>query len=143
MNVTAEAVSSTVISVKWDYLRACSQVIDLSVTFTVQYTVKSTVNNGTVKKTRELSAALTKAQVTGLMPYTNYSIKVAVVNEVGDVGPYSYPVTLQMPEDGKYNKLCFLFNIILHVCSSRSSWCYHGISIPVTSVSVMGSTTDA
>ena len=105
VNVTAEAVSSTVISVKWDYLRACSQVTDLSVNFAVQYIEKSTVNSEVVKKTRQLNAALTKAQLTGLMPYTNYSIKVAVVNEMGVVGPYSYPVTIQMPEDGKHNKL--------------------------------------
>ena len=113
VNVTAEAVSSTAISVKWDYLRACSQVSDLSVNFAVQYIEKSTVNSEIVKKTRQLNAALTKAQLTGLMPYTNYSIKVAVVNEMGDVGPYSYPVALQMPEDGKHNQLHFVI-IIQH-----------------------------
>ena len=97
VNVTAEAVSSTVISVKWDHLRACSQVFYLLVNFAVEYTVMST---GVVKKTRQLNATLTKAQLTGLMPYTNYSIKVAVVNEMGDVRPYSYPVIVQTPEDG-------------------------------------------
>ena len=113
VNVTAEAVSSTVISVKWDYLRACSQVSDLSVNFAVQYIEKSTVNSEIVKKIRQLNAVLTKAQLTGLMPYTNYSVKVAVVNEMGGVGPYSYTVAMQMPEDGKHNKLHFVI-IIQH-----------------------------
>ena len=116
MNVTAEAVSSTVISVKWDYLRACSRVSDLSVNFTVQYIVKSTVNSEIVKKIRQLNAALTKAQLTELMPYTNYSIIVAVVNEMGDVGPYSYPVAIQMPDDGKHNKLHFVIIIRNTTC---------------------------
>ena len=31
----------------------------------------------------------------------------------------------------------FVKNIFIFLHSSRSSWCYHGISIPVTSVSVM------
>ena len=130
MNVTAEAVSSKVISVKWDHLRGCSHVNDLSASFRVQYTADKAI----IAKTTEIV-------LTGLTPYTNYSIKVAAVNEMGDVGPYSYPVTIQTPEDGInitfFKIICFFLN------SSRSSWCYHGVSIPVTSVSVMGSTTDA
>ena len=102
MNVTAEAVTSTVISVKWDYLRACSQVDnDMSVNFTVQYTEKSSGERGNINLTRQLIATTTNSQVTGLMPYTNYSVKVAVVNEIGDIGPYSYPDIVQTREDGK------------------------------------------
>ena len=89
MNVTAEAVSSRVISVQCDELRACSHVNDLSASFRVQYAADKAI----IAKTTEIT-------LTGLTPYTNYSIKVAAVNEMGDVGPYSYPVTIQTPEDG-------------------------------------------
>ena len=62
---------------------------DLSASFRVQYTVDKAI----IAKTTEIL-------LNGLTPYTNYSIKVAVVNEMGDVGPYSYPVTIQTSEDG-------------------------------------------
>ena len=89
MNVTAEAVSSRVISVQWDHLRPCSHMNDLSASFRVQYAAD-----------KAIIANTTEIILTGLIPYTNYSINVAVVNEMGDVGPYSYPVTIQTPEDG-------------------------------------------
>ena len=102
MNVTAEAVTSRVISIQWDVLRACSHVNDLYVFFKVQYSVKSSDDTGNLSNTKQLNAPQTEAQLTGIKPYTNYSIKVAVVNEVGDVGPYSYPVIAQTPEYGNY-----------------------------------------
>ena len=94
MNVTADTVSSTSISVQWEHLRICSNANDLPVTFRVQYT---TVHN--MGKVRELMATKTKALLTGLTPHTNYSIKVVAMNVMGDVGPYSYPVTIQTSED--------------------------------------------
>ena len=39
--------------------------------------------------------------VTGLTPYTNYSIKVAAVNIKGFAGPYSNPIIAQTEEDSK------------------------------------------
>ena len=97
MNVTAEVVNSTSISVQWEYLRVCSHVNDLPVTFRVQYTAGIVHHN--MDKDREMMATKTKALLTGLMPYTNYTIKVIAVNDMGDVGPHSYPVTIQTPED--------------------------------------------
>ena len=100
MNVTAEAISSTVISVQWDIMRACSHVNDLLLNFKVQYSVKSSDDIGHISNTGQLNATQSEAQLTGLKPYTIYSIKIAAVNEMGDVGPYSYPVIIQTPEDG-------------------------------------------
>ena len=97
MNVTAEVVSSTVISVQWDHLKACSPVSDLSFKFSVKYTA---VFSAASEVINELFVSLTEAMLTGLTPYTNYSITVAVVNEMGNVGPYSYPITMQCDEDG-------------------------------------------
>ncbi|CAI8054367.1 Protein sidekick-2 [Geodia barretti] len=96
VNVTAEAVSSTVISVQWDHLRPCGPVSHLSVKFSVKYTA---VPSEVINQTEELIVTSTEAMLTGLTPYTNYSITVAVVNEMGNVGPYSYPTTNQTLED--------------------------------------------
>ena len=87
VKVTVEAVSSTMVSVQWDYLRACNQISGLPVIFTVQHTLMSSIKdyNGIIKQTRVMNTTNTQAQLSGLMPYTNYSIKVAVVNEMGDV----------------------------------------------------------
>ena len=101
VNVTAEAMSSRVISVKWDFLRACNEVDnDTSVNFTVQYTVESNGDRRKINETKQLMTIAPDAQLTGLMPYTNYSIKVAAVDEFGVVGPYSYAVNVQTLDDG-------------------------------------------
>ena len=42
-----------------------------------------------------------QTSLTGLTPHTNYSIQVAAVNEQGDVGLYSDPITTQTKEDRK------------------------------------------
>jgi hypothetical protein len=99
VNVTAEAVSSTVISVQWDHLRACSPVSDLSDKFSVKYTAVFSAASEVINQTGELIVTSTEAMLTGLTPYTNYSITVAVVNEMGNVGPYSYPTTNRTLED--------------------------------------------
>ena len=98
VDVTGEAVSSTAISVKWDHLRACragshflANLSDLN--FTVEY--------ATVHQIKDLFATTSEALLLRLTPFTNYTIKVAAVNESGDVGPYSYPITVQTLEDGK------------------------------------------
>ena len=39
------------------------------------------------------------ATLTALIPYTNYSIKVAAVSTARYIGPYSPPMTVQTAED--------------------------------------------
>ena len=39
--------------------------------------------------------------LTGLIPFTNYSIEVAPVNNQSQVGPYSDPVVTQTEEEGE------------------------------------------
>ena len=39
--------------------------------------------------------------LTGLTPFTIYSIRVAAVNEEGDIGVYSDPITEQTGEDSE------------------------------------------
>ena len=43
-----------------------------------------------------------ETSLTGLIPFTDYSIQVAAVNEEGDVGLYSHPLTRQTEEDSEF-----------------------------------------
>ena len=93
-NVRAEAVSSTEISVQWNGLSTSRLVNGLIVSYRVQFTV----NDATETRDRELRDGEDWRSggdmlLTGLTPFTNYSIEVAAVNENGDVGLYSDPIT--------------------------------------------------
>ena len=96
-NVRTTAVSSTEISVQWDGLTPCRHVngrID-------RYRVRYTVGSGVVQskdEAGEWDVVDAETSLTGLTPFTNYSIQVAAVNEEGDVGLYSDPLTRQTQE---------------------------------------------
>ena len=96
----ATFVSSTVISVQWDGLHPCRLVNGLIVKYRVQYTTES---SGEVQSTDESGEWDDGGQtsLTGLTPFTTYSIQVAAVNEQDDVGPYSDPMTARTGEDSK------------------------------------------
>ena len=131
--------SSTVISVKWDHLGACRAGSHLSANNSV---LNAIVEYTTVHQMKELFATTSAALLIGLNPFTNYTIKVAAVNESGDVGPYSYPITVQTHEDGNVIYVTDLY--YLHTSySTRSSRWNHRNSICVTSEPDMGATTDA
>ena len=102
VNVSANTRGPTVIAVKWHVLRACNQDRDLIVMYRVHYTAESSCEVQTIDTNGELSVTRVEASLTGLSPYTNYSIQIATVNEYGVVGLYSYPITIQTPEDGSY-----------------------------------------
>ena len=91
-NVRATAESSTVISVEWSGLTPCRLVNGLIVKYTVQYTAGST------RMVEEVAGDWTgggETSLTGLTPFTTYSIQVAAVNDQGHVGVYSDPVTVE------------------------------------------------
>ena len=101
-NVKATAESSTAISVQWDGLTPCRLVNGLIVKYRVQYTAQS---HGMAQNIDQTAAgdwrSGAETSLTGLTPFTNYSIRVAAVNEEGDVGIYSDPITVQTLEDRK------------------------------------------
>ena len=101
-NVRATAESSTVISVQWDGLTPCRLVNGLIVKYRVQYTPQS---DGMTQSKDQTAAGDyetgAETSLTGLTPFTNYFIRVAAVNEEGDVGIYSDPITEQTLEDSK------------------------------------------
>ena len=128
-NVMATVVSSTVISVQWDGLALCRLVNGLIVKYRVQYTAES---SGEVQSTDESGDWDDGGQtsLTGLTPFTTYSIQVAAVNEQNDVGPYSDPKTVQTEEDSKvvFHK-SNLSLLLLSISLIRTCSCHHTVSL--------------
>ena len=101
-NVRATVESSTVVSVQWDGLTPCRLVNGLIVKYRVQYTAQPDGMTQSIDQTATGDYKTgAETSLTGLTSFTNYSIRVAAVNEEGDVGIYSGPVTEQTPEDSK------------------------------------------
>ena len=87
--------NSTVISVQWNGLDPCRHVNGLIVLYRVQFTE---VASGVVQSkdvAGEWNVMNAETSLTGLTPSTSYSIQVAAVNEEGDIGLYSHPLTRQ------------------------------------------------
>ena len=100
--MSATVVNSTVISVQWDGLRPCSPVNGLIVQYRVQYIAESSGVVRSIDVAGEWNVMRAQTSLTGLTPYTNYSIEVAAVNEQGDVGRYSDRMKEQTEEDGMH-----------------------------------------
>ena len=93
--------NSTVINVQWDGLDPCRHANGRIVLYRVQYTE---VASGVVKSinvTGEWDVDKAVTSLTGLTPFTNYSIQIAAVNEEGEVGVYSDPLVRQTDEDSE------------------------------------------
>ena len=56
-----------------------------------------------------VGASVVMAEITGLMAYTNYSVQVAAVNDRGEQGPFSQPVSVFTPEAGMLYEYTSLF----------------------------------
>ncbi|CAI8005230.1 hypothetical protein GBAR_LOCUS4104, partial [Geodia barretti] len=92
-DVRAEAESSTDISVQWSGLSNCRLVNGRITKYRVQYAACNTMTEDYALGDGEDWNSGGRVTLTGLTPSTNYSISVAAVNENGDVGLYSDPVT--------------------------------------------------
>ena len=92
--------SSTVITVQWIGLDPCRHVNGRIVLYRVRYTEASGVIQGK-DEAGDWDVMDAVTSLTGLAPFTGYSIQVAAVNEEGDVGLYSDPITGQTEEDSE------------------------------------------
>ena len=93
--------SSTVITVQWDGPEPCRHANGRIVLYRVQYTE---VASGVVKSinvTGDWNVVNVETSLTGLTPFTNYSIQLAAVNEEDEVGVYSDPLVRQTDEDSE------------------------------------------
>ena len=97
-DVRTTAVSSTEISVQWDGLTPCRHVNGRINRYRVQYTEVGSDITLSEDENGEWNVMNAETSLTGLTPFTNYSIQVAAVNEEGDVGLYSDPLTRQTQE---------------------------------------------
>ena len=77
------------------------EVNGLIVNYIVNYTAESSDVVQSIDHPGEWNVTGAEVSLTGLTPFTNYSIKVAAVNEKGDVGPYSDPIIEQTGEDSE------------------------------------------
>ena len=99
----AAVVGSTDITIQFDGLpqNLCRHVNGLIDMYRVQYTE---VASGVVKSVNvpgDWDITNVETSLTGLTPFTNYSIQVAAVNMEGDVGVYSGPLVRQTDEDSE------------------------------------------
>ena len=76
-------------------------MVSCIVKYIVQYTAESSGVVQSIDVAGEWNVTKAQTSLTGLTPYTNYSTKVPAMNEQGDVGLYSYPITAQILEDSK------------------------------------------
>ena len=98
INVTAIVVNSTVISVQWDGLTPCRYVNGHILKYRVQYISESSCVIESKDELGRWDDRGIETLLTGLTPYTNYTIAVAAMNVKGDVGLYSNPITKQTAE---------------------------------------------
>ena len=98
VNFRATAQSSSSISVQWDGLTPCKDVNGLIVEFKVQYRALSSGPVQTLSHFVQWNMPV-EVSLTGLTPFTNYSIQAAPVNVQSQVGLYSGPVVTQTQED--------------------------------------------
>ena len=86
--------NSTALSVQWDGLKPCKHVNGRIKWYRVQYTSAS---GGVVQSKDERGRwddTGMETSLTELIPYTNYTIRVAAVDVQGYVGLYSHPIVL-------------------------------------------------
>ena len=97
----AAVVSSIVISVQWDGPEPCRHANGRIVLYRIQYTE---VVSGVVQikdEPGDWDVVNVETSLTGLTPFTNYSIQLAAVNEEDEVGVYSDPLVRQTDEDSE------------------------------------------
>ena len=108
--LTSTSVESRSLSVVWETVPCLHQGGPIA-GYTLRYSNGTSIVNTTVEGSRQYV-------LTGLTPFTSYSVQVAAVND-GGTGPYSDPAltveTLQDGEDVHVIILFFHFTFVIHV----------------------------
>ena len=94
LNFTASVMSSRSANFSWE-----PPLVHLQNGIIVNYVVNVTVTE--TEQMLKFSSNMTSLSVATLMPHRTYLCKLAAATSVG-VGPYSSPLTLYTPQDGKY-----------------------------------------
>ena len=88
-----------------------SMVNGLIVLYRVQYTEVVSGVVQSIDEAGEWNVMNAEFSLTGLTPFTNYSIQVAAVNEEGDVGLYSEPLIMRTSKFNIYHVLYIVVSI--------------------------------
>ena len=116
-NVRVSVINSTSFFVEWGIVSLCRAMNGLITSYSIRYTIQS---NGIPQTTLQSDGL--EITLTGLTPYTEYSIEVAAVNENDDVGVYSEP---EVAITDEARMLTLLYQTSFHIISSfslTSSW---------------------
>ena len=93
----AAVMDSAIIFVQWDEVPCLQQNSNIT-EYIIQY---RPVSEGQ-PNSDQITVTDRMASLTGLQPFTNYSIEVAAVNSIGDNGPFSTPVTEHTPAASEF-----------------------------------------
>ena len=111
-NVEAMVINSTSITVQWKRLSPCRDINGIITMYKIEYQAQpsDTKCKNSAVDFKNLTTMVPgvfnnggETTLSGLMAYTTYSIQVAAVNEQGDVGVFSEPVTPTTSEDSEAN----------------------------------------
>ena len=108
-NVMVTNKSSSSITIEWKPPYSQCRAINGNIT---SYSIRYTINPNGIPQTTSQSEGL-KITLTGLTPFTNYSIEVAAVNENGDVGVYSVHQLVMTDEARMFIYYCLLPSLSL------------------------------
>ena len=98
-SVRATGLSATSIAIGWDDPGHCPLVCGGVMGYRVEW---REVSDGKLHY-QDQTGGLSQAHLTGLTPFTNYSIAVAAVNKEGQVeGAYSQPLTVETNEGSEF-----------------------------------------
>ena len=106
--------SSTSIVVEWNHILRCRDINGLIVRYDVRYQALPSggVETAMVPGVWDKGGAVT---LTGLTPFTYYSIEVAAVNSQNDVGEFSEAVITRTNEDSEANDECVKWASLCHI----------------------------
>ena len=117
-DVRAKVQSSTKISVQWNGLSNCRLINGLITGYRVMLVTCCTVETRDVELgDGENWMSGGEMVLTGLTPNTNYSISVAAVNENGDIGLHSDPLTTMTHQCWRITVSYHYFHCLLLSCS--------------------------
>ena len=89
--------SSTSVLIWWGNI-SCTELNSDLLGYTIHY---NSDGEGDDWNTIDVTGSTNTYNITGLTPYTNYSIQVAAMNMLGDLGPYSDTIIVQTLKDSK------------------------------------------
>ena len=128
-DVRVSVLNSTAIFVEWGRIEICRAANGRIVKYTVRYRIEPDGLVESVDRPGNRSGG-ENVSISGLTPFTVYSVQVAAVNENGLVGVFSNPKIVQTEEDGKslralasvfflqFLSLSLLFYVIFNHCFS-------------------------